>query len=118
LVSTKNGLRKVKDISQGELIQTTLGFGKVHKIKTYEKTLDDLEAPLFNDTYPLPVFNKELLLSVLGRPSLAEEVKEKQNRGIIDLFSEHWELFPRYQDIETDKEISASEYATYFLRYE
>jgi hypothetical protein len=84
------------------------------KIKIYRDMLKDLEAPLFIDNSPLPIFNKALFTGddIKDKSTQAQKVKENRKRTFKDkeeVFSKYW-VFPDYSEAQIDEEFFNEQY--------
>lgn len=88
------------------------------EIKIYRDMLNELEAPLFNDNSPLPIFNKGhykgknwITGDDKGEP--LKEFYEKNYNNNKDMFSKYW-VFPEYSEAQVDEEFFNEQYEEQF----
>lgn len=84
------------------------------EIKIYRDMLNDLEAPLFNNNSPLPIFNKghykgKNWITGDDKGETLKELYEKNYQNNEDMFSKYW-VFPEYSETVIDEEFFTEQY--------
>ena len=89
-----------------------------NEIKTFKEMLNELEAPLYNDNSPLPIFSKAQYKGknwITGdeKGETLKEFYEKNFNNNAEMFSKYW-VFPEYSEAQIDEEYFTQEYEGYF----
>jgi len=83
-----------------------------NEIKTFKDMLNELEAPLFNDNSPLPIFKKDFMRDSIPDTNYKGEPINKDAKD-YSFYSKYW-VFPEYSEAQVDEEYFTQEYEGYF----
>jgi hypothetical protein len=78
------------------------------EIKIYRDMLKGLEAPLFNDNSPLPIFKKDFMRDSIPEVDYKGEPVNKDAKD-YSFYSKYW-VFPEYSETVIDEEFFNEEY--------